>query len=103
MAERSSFVVVANRLPVDEVMVEGDAMTIGDDEEPSALAAAFELPAAASEVSLQVFDEAAAKAVDLSVIVSLVLLVMFAASIPFSLGGGPGASAELEDLTVERV
>ena len=41
-----------------EVMVEGDAMTIGDDEEPSALAAAFELPAAASEVSLQVFDEA---------------------------------------------
>jgi Ca2+:H+ antiporter len=32
-------------------------------------------------------------AVDLSVVVSLVLLVVFAASIPFSMGGGPGASA----------
>jgi Ca2+:H+ antiporter len=32
--------------------------------------------------------------VDLSVIVSLVLLVVFAASIPFSLGGGRGASVE---------
>ena len=41
--------------------------------------------------------------VDLSVIVSIVLLVIFAASIPFSLGGGPGASAEVEDLSVERV
>jgi len=45
----------------------------------------------------------AGHAVDLSVIVSLVLLGIFAASIPFSLGGGPGASAEVEDLTVERV
>jgi Ca2+:H+ antiporter len=34
--------------------------------------------------------------VDLSVMVSIVLLVVFAASIPFSLGGGPGAHAELE-------
>jgi Ca2+:H+ antiporter len=32
-------------------------------------------------------------AVDLSVIVSLVLLVVFAASIPFSIAGGPGATA----------
>jgi Ca2+:H+ antiporter len=45
----------------------------------------------------------AGHAVDLSVIVSIVLLVIFAASIPFSLGGGPGASAEVEDLSVERV
>jgi len=45
----------------------------------------------------------AGHAVDLSVIVSLVLLGIFAASIPFSLGGGPGASSEVEDLTVERV
>jgi Ca2+:H+ antiporter len=45
----------------------------------------------------------AGHAVDLSVVVSLVLLVIFAASIPFSLGGGPGASAEVEDLSVERV
>jgi Ca2+:H+ antiporter len=35
-------------------------------------------------------------AVDVSVICSVVLLVIFAASIPFSIGGGPGASAELE-------
>lgn len=41
-----------------EVLVEGDAMRIGEDEEPSSLAAAFELPAAAADVSLQVFDEA---------------------------------------------
>ncbi len=45
----------------------------------------------------------AGHAVDLSVIVSIVLLIIFAASIPFSLGGGPGASAEVEDLSVERV
>ena len=42
----------------------------------------------------------AGHATDLSVIVSIVLLVIFAASIPFSIGGGPGASvadeAELE-------
>jgi Ca2+:H+ antiporter len=38
-------------------------------------------------------------AVDVSVVVSLVLLVIFAASIPFSMGGGPGASApDAEDL-----
>ena len=35
--------------------------------------------------------------VDLSAIVSVVLLVVFAASIPFSLGGGRGASRELRD------
>jgi len=35
--------------------------------------------------------------VDLSVIVSIVLLVVFAASVPFSLRGGPGAHAELEE------
>jgi Ca2+:H+ antiporter len=35
--------------------------------------------------------------VDLSVIVSIVLLVVFAASVPFSLGGGPGARVELEE------
>ncbi|MFL5733611.1 MAG: calcium/proton exchanger [Chloroflexia bacterium] len=34
---------------------------------------------------------------DLSLISALVLLGVFAASIPFSLRGGPGASAELED------
>ncbi len=34
----------------------------------------------------------AGHAIDLSVIVSIVLLVVFAASVPFSLGGGPGAS-----------
>jgi Ca2+:H+ antiporter len=34
---------------------------------------------------------------DLSVIVSIVLLVVFAASIPFSLSGGRGASRELRD------
>jgi Ca2+:H+ antiporter len=34
---------------------------------------------------------------DLSVIVSIVLLVVFAASIPFSLGGGRGASRELRE------
>jgi len=42
-------------------------------------------------------------AVDLSVIVSLVLLVIFAASIPFSISGGPGASAEVEEVAPERV
>jgi Ca2+:H+ antiporter len=36
-------------------------------------------------------------ATDLSVIVSVVLLVIFAASIPFSIGGGPGASAAIEE------
>ncbi|MFA7505389.1 MAG: flagellar hook capping FlgD N-terminal domain-containing protein [Burkholderiaceae bacterium] len=41
-----------------EVLAEGDAMTIGEEGEPSSLAAAFELPAAAADVSLQVFDEA---------------------------------------------
>jgi Ca2+:H+ antiporter len=35
--------------------------------------------------------------VDVSVITSVVLLVIFAASIPFSIGGGPGASAGVED------
>lgn len=36
----------------------------------------------------------AGHATDLSVIAALVLLAVFAASIPFSVGGGPGASAE---------
>jgi Ca2+:H+ antiporter len=35
--------------------------------------------------------------VDLSVIVSIVLLVVFVASVPFSLRGGPGAHAELAE------
>ena len=39
----------------------------------------------------------AGHATDLSVIVSVVLLVIFAASIPFSIGGGPGASAAIEE------
>jgi Ca2+:H+ antiporter len=34
---------------------------------------------------------------DLSIVCSIVLLVVFAASIPFSLQGGPGASAEVEE------
>jgi len=38
----------------------------------------------------------AGHATDLSVIVSLVLLVVFGASIPFSISGGVGASAELD-------
>src|SRR6185369_10716164 len=38
----------------------------------------------------------AGHATDLSVIVSIVLLVIFAASIPFSIGGGPGASVAEE-------
>jgi Ca2+:H+ antiporter len=42
-------------------------------------------------------------AVDLSVIVSLILLVIFAASIPFSISGGPGASAEVEEVPPERI
>lgn len=45
----------------------------------------------------------AGHATDLSVIVSLVLLGIFAASIPFSLSGGPGASAGVEEIGVERV
>ena len=40
----------------------------------------------------------AGHAVDLSVIVSLVLLGIFAASIPFSISGGRGASAEVEEV-----
>ena len=42
----------------------------------------------------------AGHAVDLSVIVSLVLLGIFAASIPFSISGGKGASAEVEEAAV---
>lgn len=34
---------------------------------------------------------------DLSVVVSIVLLLVFIASIPFSIRGGPGASAEVEE------
>ncbi|HEV8402089.1 MAG TPA: calcium/proton exchanger [Candidatus Limnocylindrales bacterium] len=41
----------------------------------------------------------AGHATDLSAIVSVVLLVVFAASIPFSLAGGRGASRELRDPT----
>ncbi|MFL5756903.1 MAG: calcium/proton exchanger [Chloroflexota bacterium] len=40
-------------------------------------------------------------AVELSVFVSIVLLVIFAASIPYSIGGGPGASRM--EASVERV
>jgi Ca2+:H+ antiporter len=36
----------------------------------------------------------AGHAVELSVIAAVVLLIVFAASIPFSIGGGPGASSE---------
>ena len=39
----------------------------------------------------------AGHATDLSVIVSIVLLGIFAASIPFSISGGPGASAGVEE------
>lgn len=49
-----------------EVLVEGDAMTIGNDDEPSSLAAAFELPAAAADVSLQVFDESGLVVADMA-------------------------------------
>ena len=45
----------------------------------------------------------AGHAIDLSVVVSLVLLVIFAASIPFSIGGGPGASAGVEETAPESV
>jgi Ca2+:H+ antiporter len=45
----------------------------------------------------------AGHAADLSVIVSIVLLVIFAASVPFSIGGGPGASAGIEAGAVDRV
>jgi Ca2+:H+ antiporter len=45
----------------------------------------------------------AGHAVDLSVIVSIVLLVIFAASIPFSLSGGPGASAAVDETAPELV
>jgi Ca2+:H+ antiporter len=41
--------------------------------------------------------------VDLSVIVSLVLLVIFAASIPFSISGGPGTSVEVERVPAESI
>jgi Ca2+:H+ antiporter len=45
----------------------------------------------------------AGHATDLSVIVSIVLLGIFAASIPFSIGGGPGASAGVEEAAPESV
>ena len=45
----------------------------------------------------------AGHATDLSVIVSIVLLVIFAASIPFSIGGGMGASAGVEETAPESV
>jgi Ca2+:H+ antiporter len=45
----------------------------------------------------------AGHATDLSVMVSVVLLVIFAASIPFSIGGGPGASAAIEKEPREAV
>lgn len=44
----------------------------------------------------------AGHATDLSAIVSVVLLVVFAASIPFSLGGGRGAVAQREEVPAER-
>jgi Ca2+:H+ antiporter len=45
----------------------------------------------------------AGHATDLSVIVSIVLLVIFGASIPFSISGGIGASAEMEEAAAESV
>jgi Ca2+:H+ antiporter len=45
----------------------------------------------------------AGHATDLSVIVSIVLLVIFAASIPFSIGGGVGAHAEVEEAPFESI
>jgi Ca2+:H+ antiporter len=45
----------------------------------------------------------AGHATDLSVIVSVVLLVIFAASIPFSIAGGPGASAAIEEEPREAI
>lgn len=45
----------------------------------------------------------AGHATDLSVMVSVVLLVIFAASIPFSIAGGPGASAAIEEEPREAV
>lgn len=45
----------------------------------------------------------AGHAVDLSVIVSLVLLVIFAVSIPFSIRGGPGASAVVDQGPAESI
>ena len=45
----------------------------------------------------------AGHATDLSVIVSLVLLTVFAASIPFSIGGGVGASAQADESEPESV
>ena len=50
--------------------------------------AALTIPTLATQVGAP----DAGHATDLSVIVSVVLLVIFAASIPFSIGGGPGAS-----------
>jgi len=50
--------------------------------------AALTIPTLATQVGAP----DAGHATDLSVIVSIVLLVIFAASIPFSIGGGPGAS-----------
>jgi Ca2+:H+ antiporter len=45
----------------------------------------------------------AGHATDLSVITAVVLLVLFAASIPFSISGGPGASALNSELESARV
>ncbi len=45
----------------------------------------------------------AGHATDLSVITAVVLLVLFAASIPFSISGGPGASALNPELESSRV
>jgi len=60
--------------------------------------AALTIPTLATQVGAP----DAGHATDLSVIVSIVLLVIFAASIPFSIGGGPGASiAEAPDVEGE--
>jgi len=48
-----------------QVLAEGDSLTIGDGEDPSSLAAAFELPQAAEKVSMQVFDESGAVVADM--------------------------------------
>lgn len=49
-----------------QVLAEGDTLTIGEGDEASSLAAAFELAAPAANVSMQVYDEAGALIADMS-------------------------------------
>ena len=48
-----------------QVLAEGDTLTIGEGDEASSLAAAFELAGPAEKVSMQVFDEAGALVADM--------------------------------------